>query len=677
MENYSYHIPFYVVTGGIKLSGHSSELTSGEVGLFDVNTWSIATGLGNGKEFFFAQGPIGGKDWYGQPVKESHKSPLFYGKDVSNMYVSYPQAIQNEEWVIGYNGGPTSVGLSWEKGKALRVQFYFHGNPAFRFFANPKMYSVSHTPAEDCVTPCNGDDCPEGIVDCLEETQKLIDKINTHTELKKFGVQAKIVLSTYSAASTNMTKWCLEVCDNGSPLDLKAVEAQAPTGVTVERISRSGSISTYQFCQSDNDSDPSDFQQSNEVLQAVCDTCPSGSFLIPAKDVFYIRRPIVGGEDFSTALARDNYANTIWTAYASQESITTTTSTTSTTTAAGSSNADATFVGQDAGVAIVKVKFVEGTELDPPIGADVIEFSHTEAAVCVFDTPAAIAWTECGTGISSSRTLRINGINRPDCDADGDRLSDITAVLAGVKGIDINSLEVVAGDGCVDDYTVDQVSIDCLPEDCLTANVTFTYDDLPAFEGKSWEVVPPTVVEDDTRKCGIRITAGFLDPKFGDCSFSPRDYYETEPVKMEISLHDAAGSACDAAGWPSVHQSKIGRIARQSGEYVVRQVIMKTDAYQRHIDQFSESPRMREAFDQNLLGMVDRNAFYNLYYITYRTSFNKSSRQGDQENFTTVFAFKDGDPAELVFKSNIVDVLTLKSGVTLHVNKGTSGAIGA
>ena len=52
MENFSYHVPFYIVTGGVATQGHSSELTSGKIALIDRQTWSVATSAGNGKEFF-------------------------------------------------------------------------------------------------------------------------------------------------------------------------------------------------------------------------------------------------------------------------------------------------------------------------------------------------------------------------------------------------------------------------------------------------------------------------------------------------------------------------------------------------------------------------------------------------------------------------------------------------
>ena len=676
MENFSYHVPFYVVNAGIATSGHSADLKGTQVGLFDRATFSVATNIGNGKEFFFAQGVTGGKDWYGRPLTQtSHKSPFFYGKDVDNMYLSLPHTIRNEEWVVGFNGSPSSIGITWKKGESQRLKILFTGDPTYRFFGGPKEYEVSHTPGVDCAEPCNADDCPDDIVDCITETQKLIDKFNERVELQRFGAKAQLVTSSYVAATPNMTKWCLTLCDNGDGTALKAVEAQAPVGVTVTRTIRNGSLSTYEFCQrTDTEAapvaDPADFVQTGSVLQAVCDECPSNSFLIPAKTVYIVRRPIVGGEDFSTAASRDTYANVIWSAYASQESITTTTSTTSTTTAVGTLiNPDATFVGSDGAVAIVKLKFPEGTVLDPAIGTDIIGESWVEPAVCVFAAPTPIPWEECGTGIGSRRTMKIKCLQRPECDSDGDRVADLEAILAGVQGIDLTSITKIAGTACCDDYTVEQDSVDCLDEACLTSNVTFTYDTLPAFENSSWEVVPEVIAEDTTRKCGIRITAGYYDPKFGNCSFNIGDFYQTQPVKFEVSFHGEDDDNCDFATKPSQQQTQVGRHSRQSGEYIVREVVMKTDAYLKHVDQFNADARMREAFDMNLLNMVDRNAYYNLYYISFSASYGASFRKNEQEKFTAVFAFKEGDPAAQVFEANVIDFLTAKSGVAMHIEE--------
>lgn len=744
MENISYHIPFYVVNGGIATSGHSADLTAGKVGIFDRATFSVATSIGNGKELFFAQGANGGLDWYGSPVRNSHKSPFFYGKDVENMYLSRPQRLVNEEWVIGYNGSPSSNSLKFTTGEALRIKFYFHGQPVYRFFNGPKEYVVSYTPLEDCTEPCSGSDCPDAITDCEVHSKALIDLINKHPELHKFGVTAKYVAADYSAAATNMEKYCISLCDNGDGQALAAVQAQAPVGATVVRTERTGSQSTYQFCQDDDLGAPSDFTQAGDVDLAVCGECPAGSTLTEAKNVYFVNRPLAGSEDLNDSGARQTFADLVGTAYEAAHAVvfdgtvaavnvatdiitevahgfatgdkvtynngggTSITGITSTsdyyvirltadtfalaTTAAlayAGTKRDLTvvgvgvahtltpvitaeFVAMGGGVATVKLTVGAGVELAAQ-SADTVIFANTTGAVCTYADATPVSWSLCGTGIRSKRKLRIKNLNRPDCDTAGDRLTDLTTILSGVVGIDISTLAKEAGTACKDDYTVEQFSVDCLDEGCLTSNVTFTYDDLPAFENESWSVVPPTHVDDATRKCGIRVTAGYIDPKFGDCSFNPMDYYETEPIKMEVSLLQEDGDRCDVASWPTVSQSRIGQISRQSGEFVIRELIMKTDAYLKHIDQFSLEPRMREAFDMNLLSSVDKNAYYNLYYVTYKASYGHSFRKNEQEKFTTVFAFKEGDAAQASFQTNVLNVLTAKSGVTLHVNEANIG----
>ncbi len=737
MENFSYHVPFYVVTGGVTLSGHSSELTAGAVGLYDRSTFSVATGTGNGKEFFFAQGNTGGKDWYGHPVTETHKSPFFFGKDVTNMYLSLPQRIQNEEWVIGFNGSASSKGLTYETGKPIRVKLYFHGNPTYRFFSGPKEYVISYTPPEGCTEPCAAGDCPDPIVDCLVHTQALVDQINNHVELQKFGVQAKLVNTPFSAVTPNMEKYQVCVCDNGDSMALQAIRAQY-TDKSITRVSRTGSTSCYEFCQDDALDAPADFAQSGSVSLAICGECPAGSTLSVGKDIYYVTRAITPSTDLSTDNAKATYAASIATAYfpavtfngatdvevvAASDAITVTAhkfvtgervtyangggttvvglttatdyyvinatantiklATTAANALAGTAIAisdgvgaahtltpviTSTFISQNGATALVKLS-VPTDAVVTTLLADSVDFAFSEGPVCTFAAPASIAWELSGTGISSERTMKIKALNRPDCDADGDRLADLTAILAGVEGIQIGTLTKIAGVGCVDDYTVVQSSVDCLPEDCLTNNVTFTYDELPAFENSSWEVVPPTVVENADRKCGIRITAGYIDPQFGNCSFQPTDYYENMPVKFEVSLLGEDDSACDVANWPSVHQSKIGRIARQSGEWVVREVLMKTAAYLKHVQQFSIDSRDREAFDMNLLDSVDRKAFYKLYYVSFGASYGVPTwRKNEQEQFTAVFAFKEGSTAAATFESGILDVLTAKSGVSMHVN---------
>jgi hypothetical protein len=741
MENFSYYVPVYVANAGVATSGHSADLRGGQVGLFDRDTFSVATSSGNGKEFYFAQSTLGGFDWYGDRISEtSHKSPFFYGKDVEKMYMSKPSRRSNEEWIVGYNGAESSVGITYKKdAEPVKIKFLFTGGPTYRFFGGPKEYVVSYSVPLDCTDDCN-QGCTGDALDPLKYVKEHIDLINHHTELRKFGVTADLIADSYSATTTNMTKYQLTICDEGDGVALQAVIAQAPVGADVKKVSRVNSTSTYEICISDEDDAPADFVLQGSIKAAICNDCAdfAGSTYVPAVDYYLINRPLAGTENLTDDSAKATYAAAVAAAYGAADVATVPTTdvnitdniitetshnyitgqavvyddggataitgltdgttyyvivvdansyklaTTAANALAGtaidisgtgnnaqtfSPSFSSSFLINTGATALVKIAVPNGHTVTPLL-SDIVTFSNTEAATCVLAAPTPISWVESGTGIRSKRTMKINQLKRPECDADGNRLADLEDILTPVVGIDLESLTLIAGDGCFDDYTVEQWSVDCLSEEeCMTNVVSFKYADLPSVEGQSWYLVPEDVVEDLDRKVGIRITANYEDIRFGNDSFKLLDYYETEPLKMEVAIWREWAGACDVSTFPSVVRSKYGSFERQSGEYVVREMIMKTDAYQRHIRQFSESPRMREAFDMNLLNMVDRNAFYNIYYITYKASYGKLWRKNEQEKFTTVFCFKEDDPRQATFKTNVIDVLTAKSGTTFHINE--------
>jgi hypothetical protein len=559
---------------------------------------------------------------------------------------------------------------------------------------------------------------------------KLIDKINNHTELSKFGVTAKLKASDYIAATANMEKFRLNVCDAGDSVALQQVQSQYPA-LNVVRVARTGNTSTYEVCvvSTEGNDTPAAFTQSASVSMAVCGSCSSltGSVDAPAQDWYLIERPLAGTESLIDDAAKLAYAQTVAATYfgksfnstndinATTETITKTAhgfsigqavvfsgtaptgltngityyiitagftvnafrvaltregSAVNLTAAVGTgvvTPAPVQFLANTGATALIKVPVPYGTTVTALL-ADVVTFSHTQEAMCEFTAPSSIAWVAAGTGIRSTRTMKISGIVRPDCNANGDRIADITDIVSGVKGVYGTPIKI-AGTACADDYTVTQYSDDCLEEGCLTSNVTFTYAELPAFEGRSWELVPVSNVAGEGAKYGIVVTAGYLDIQFGNCSFDPTDYYEVMPVKMEISLLTEDGTACDFSTLPTITQTRYGQISRASGEYVIREATSKLDAYQKDNDQFSLNPRMREAFDMNILQQVERSAFYNLYYVTYYASYGKTNRKGEQEKFTTIFAVKETDPIAATLESQILSVLTAKSAdkVTLRV----------
>ena len=46
------------------------------------------------------------------------------------------------------------------------------------------------------------------------------------------------------------------------------------------------------------------------------------------------------------------------------------------------------------------------------------------------------------------------------------------------------------------------------------------------------------------KKARLILTGAYVDTTFGNCSFSPTDFYEKEPVQILIGELDETGSAC-------------------------------------------------------------------------------------------------------------------------------------
>lgn len=646
MSVFSIDAPFFVATNGVATSGHSSDLAGGQLGLFDRQNFSVATASGLAKELFLAQGSIGGKDWYGKPVTDSHKSPFFLAKDVKNIYKSLPAKIQNEEWIVGFDGSASSKSLEFAKGIPFHLKMYFHGEPVYRMFNAPKEYVVSYTAPVDCTSDC-ASGCDADRMDPKPHAIKLIDKINKHVELQKLGVHAKLVEDTFVAAATSKEKYKLEIFDEGTGVSLAQVKAQYP-GKDIRFVSREGVKSTYALFQANADAAPAAFQYDGSKLAlAICETCPSGWTLVGGTKTYFIKRPLAGTENLVGSVAQQAYADAIETAY--------------------SLTGVSTYLGNDGSVATVKI-VVADTVTVTPLLSDVVTLEGQVADMCQSAVGGTQAWVADGNGISGTRTLKIK-LQRPDCNAAGDRLADITAALTGVSNVAIGTLAKIAGVGCFDEYTVDQTSDDYLDESCLTGNVSFTYNTpLPMIDGKAWEIIDPTIVANNARKVGIKISAGYYDPKFGNCSFDPTDYYENMPIKMEVSAMNEDADNCQYAALPTQVQTKIAKIARQSGEWVMREVIMKTEAYLQHVDQWSSNPRMRDAFDMQIQNSVDRNASYVLWYITFYANYNQTSRKNEKQEFTAVVAFKENDPKLADFESKVIDVIAAKSGVDYHIN---------
>jgi hypothetical protein len=807
--NYEFNLPLYVCNNGVAISGHTQDLVSGQVGLFDRQTYNVATSVGNGSEFFIGMGSYHTRDnltkfWGG--MQRSLKSYFFRGADIDGFEVSLPQKIQNEEWVIGYDGTGTANNFLIQCGRNYQIRILVKGEPTYRVFGKTLEHIISYQ-ADPCVDPNCTTGCSDNL-DVQKAMKKWAQAFNDHVELQQLGVKAQVVLSNYTqtvtpatvvlnlvattvasvalqtpgvgytsaptvtitggggtgatatatvgggqvlavtvtaagsgftstptvtftgggattqatgkvnltAAAVNTTpgtivggagygttaptltitgqggtgavgtttltngsvsavtvssggsgytgtvtgtigapagyysKWQISVCDTGDATALAAI--QATIGSTnrignsyITRISRNGAISTYEVCLRGATS-PTAYTPTQPVTVESCaGVFPTGYTETAAKDVYIVERPLLASDNTSTASARLTYAQAIATAYSL-------------------STADASYVATKTGdVAVVKVKQAAGTAAPVAIVSDNVYQEATEPATY---TPTAavtpIAWSQTGSAYAGTRQLTIT-VDRPDCNASGDRLADITAAITGTPSYVSGSITKVAGAACADIYNVTQLSTGCSVDSCLSYDA-LKFDNFPAFEGKQWTVVDPaTVAYDNTIKAGLRITAGYIDTVYGNCSFDPTDYYNMAPIQLEVTLLVDFPGPQDLTTVPKARKTKVGKFGRQSGEWLLRQLISSSVYNPYGYD--SMDPRLREALDVQLRQQVDRNAFYKLYYLKYKTNRENSNFGQKKEVFESVIAFKEDDPRAKAFESSVESV-TAKFGITLQ-----------
>lgn len=450
------------------------------------------------------------------------------------------------------------------------------------------------------------------------------------------------VTATITAPEGFLTQWQLTVCDAGLSRDQAQVQASLGSNTNqVSFVSRTGGLSTYQLYLQGNAA-PAAFTAVAPVPLATCGTCPSGYATTVAKDVYIVQRPLLPTDDTHTAATRLTYAQTIATAYST-------------------STADASYVStinNDTAQVIIKVN--AGTVVSPAV-SDIFVQQASEPAFCTPPANAAVAWVATGTAYSATRSIYIVA-DRPACNPASDRLTDITTFVAQFPSYATGTIAKTAGTGCSDIYTITQIGNTPLVDGCLSYDDPM-FDIFPAFEGKMWlPVVPNTVAYNSSILAGLRISAGYIDTVFGDCSFDPRDYYNTAPIQIELAWIVDFPNAPDIATLPTARQTKAPQFSRQSGEWVVRELIAASQYMPFGYDE--QDPRMREVMDVQVRAQVDRSAYYKIYYLKYKTNREQLNFGQQREVMESLVIFKEDDPRAKTFES-VVEGVTSRFGVVL------------
>lgn len=316
----------------------------------------------------------------------------------------------------------------------------------------------------------------------------------------------------------------------------------------------------------------------------------------------------------------------------------------------------ATFLSQTNGNAVIQLDTPSGVEL-VALTADRVTLTAVFGTTC---TPggSTVAWVATnGVGSRETRELCIS-LNRKDC-AGGNRLAELQAFYLGNPLMVADSIALVAGDDCRDSYTLTQIADNISVTGCLSLEPG-VFSEFGGYDNATWEVVPETpIAYDPTTKVGIEVSAVIPERFLSDCAMELKDYFEDEPIRLEVSwIHDSyTGFSNDCTlSFPSAIRTQVGQVANQSGEWLLREYI-KAGAYENFSCDY-DNPRMREILDSNRRQQIDRKAFYRVYYLQANT-FRKAYNFGQApEVFEAMIAFKEGDPKAAEFELAFGSVLS-------------------
>lgn len=133
----------------------------------------------------------------------------------------------------------------------------------------------------------------------------------------------------------------------------------------------------------------------------------------------------------------------------------------------------------------------------------------------------------------------------------------------------------------------------------------------------------------DTVNSFLEIVGAYVDTTFGDCSFSPRDHVEYQPVEIYTSVTalDPLGNQCLASCFNGgeVQQAVQGR---GFGETLIRELIL-AKRYQQ--EPWIQDPRLREVLDYSPFGEITRGSRYYTYHILHSVP-RKANPSGTMDN---------------------------------------------
>jgi hypothetical protein len=156
----------------------------------------------------------------------------------------------------------------------------------------------------------------------------------------------------------------------------------------------------------------------------------------------------------------------------------------------------------------------------------------------------------------------------------------------------------------------------------------------------------------------IELTAAYIETKFGNCTFTPTDKYDLEPLLMYTSIVDETGDACSSFCFTTTHSNTgvntsdndatVVQTPLQAlgvGETVLRDLILSNRYLQNAYPDSGrvESLRMREIEVDPMLDAVSRTALYDQVLVLHSVPrFNNPTGTFDNDQYLLVFYVPTG-----------------------------------
>jgi hypothetical protein len=166
----------------------------------------------------------------------------------------------------------------------------------------------------------------------------------------------------------------------------------------------------------------------------------------------------------------------------------------------------------------------------------------------------------------------------------------------------------------------------------------------------------------------LDIVAAYVDTKFGNCTFTPTDKYDLEPLFIYASVVDESGEPCKVE-CISVSETRAPKQASGVGETVLRELILDGRYLQNAYPDSSrvDSLRMREIEADPALATVNRSGLYDQVLILHNVPrFNNPTSTFDNDQYLIVVHVPAGTNTDSITNFIAASASAASNAVTLE-----------